>query len=203
MKASVTVLLLTVVAHLGAVAVGYAGQQRLPSRLRLEREWQSPQACGVNSLFLLLQANDIAVDHGELYNYLSPKEGLGNSLRELQDAANRWGLRTYVMQANDDDILNLGLPFVAHLNAPNRPTGHFCVVYSMNRDTARILDGTTGIIIDVDATRFFRRWTGYVLATGTTRLERVLELVVAWEALFLITALLLLKLRRPRSSGWI
>jgi hypothetical protein len=166
-----------------AIAPSVSLAQELPPELCLEQPWQTGWACGLNSLYFLLTLSGKYVEFEDLHRQLSPPEG-GNSLEELMATARNHGLDLVALRTSRRGLREVRVPFIAHLHAPPGDGGHFLVVLRMSDDAYDIIDGTQATVRKLNPEVFHQFWSGYVLATGTTRWESFAK-STAWIVLSL------------------
>ena len=156
---------LSIFATLSALVPGSAASGEEPeSAVPSQQYWQVGSACGPNALYVLLRIHDRPVDYIELLKHLNPPRS-GSSFEELRSAA-RWGLKTSVYQANRKSIGEIDMPFIAHLRFHDAE--HYVVV-GRDEEDVQIRDEDRGGVQDMRNDKFFKAWTGYVLASGTGR----------------------------------
>lgn len=121
----------------------------------------------------------------DLYTFLSPPDS-GSSMFELQLAAKKWGLTLGAYRYTGATLGNLRAPFIAHMEAGD--WRHYVLVLGMSNDRVNCLDAETGAVIPIEQAAFFKQWSGYALAVGTTSRETTVRRLI-WAECILAAAL--------------
>lgn len=148
-------------------------------------DWQRPDACGANCLFVFLQLHDVDADHAELLRRLPMQPG-GASLADLCDICDSYKFPTEVVVATPAEIQHLPMPAVAHVGS-RRGDDHFVVLISATGDHVRLLDGSSGSIRLIPMQDFETLWSGYLLVPIRSKWASVqyLRLVIFALVVFL------------------
>ncbi|MCL1634921.1 peptidase domain-containing ABC transporter [Luteimonas sp. SX5] len=139
---------------------------------RLEREpvqlrfgWWSQTAvirqgqqseCGLACLTMLLNFHGNSISLAELRQRLS-FSGRGLTLSQLSSAADQMGLQTRALRIEPEDLRNLRLPAVVHVEG-----NHFVVITRVGRRTVTVLDPASGKR-EIAWKRFGEMFTGIAL----------------------------------------
>lgn len=125
--------------------------------------WQVGPACGPNALYCMLRILGYRVEYVKFLRDLSPPEQ-GNSLEELRIAADRLGMRATVYKPSKVDLETAILPYIAHLD--NQGVTHHVLVVGRARGEFITWDPENSREIKFRDDKFFKAWSGYILATG-------------------------------------
>ncbi len=133
--------------------------------------WAKSGACGANSLFVLLELQDVTVVHGNLLEELAPDPFIGNSIEQLAEVAQRHGVKSKLRRVDVGEFTTVPLPFIAHLNGlEGGGTGHFITVYdiasSEGDDVIFYFDGTSCLPINTNFHAMRDRLSGAVLVVS-------------------------------------
>ncbi len=142
-------------------------------------ETSATMSCGVNCLFMFLQAWNVSASPTWLRNN-TPIGPSGTSLLELQQTARKLGIRTTVYRCTVDELgASCQLPAIALLwqtppsLRPRDPRGHYSLVLDIDPapdGRVTLLDGSIGDRISVSKEQFADDWwSGYVLAMPKER----------------------------------
>lgn len=153
-------------------------------------DWQRPEVCGLNCLFVFLRLHDVAVDHGELLRL--PMEPGGVTLADLCEISDRYNFATQVVFATPRELERLTLPAIAQVGSKHGDD-HFVVLISLTRGTVRLLDGSSGTIQVMPLRDFELKWSGYLLVPGSSGWTSI-----HYVRLLLFTLLVFLSLREIR-----
>ena len=96
------------------------------------------------------------VDSEALRTRLRPGKR-GNSLLELQAAAEFLGMRSRAVHVGQESLLGVTLPAIAHLT-----DGHYLVLYAVNAVGVVAGDPAKGVVT-LTTTAFARSWSGHLL----------------------------------------
>jgi hypothetical protein len=139
-----------------------------PEHLKYGTSWQEPVLCGPNSLYVLLRLCDIQADRERVMK-LVPVTPSGSTLADLSRAATALGLSHEVRKVSQSELFRLPPPFLVHedvrsSDAEVKDSGHFFVIVRF-KDNGQIgvIDGVSGVYQFVEAARFDRSFSGYVL----------------------------------------
>jgi hypothetical protein len=145
--------------------------------------WQTGPVCGPNALYCLLRIFDKKVEYRELVAVLAPPDE-GSSLDELRVAAEKYGLILVTYRSNRRGFYRLKTPFIAHLDFQDRQ--HYVLIAGWSDGGVHVFDPERAEINTVPNEKFFRAWSGYVLARGTRTWETVLCILILIEVLCLL-----------------
>jgi hypothetical protein len=172
---------------LGAGAPG--GAAPAPSTTGIPRQERAKRECGLNSLYLLLRlaGHDVTYDQTREAVAISSR---GTSLRELQQAASRLGVRTRVSRCSMAELLQTPKPVIAYLRlregAPLAEPGHYVVVLNADEAGVEVLDSAFAGSFKYPTSRWEVYWTGHILAPAAEIWTRPLTLTAVvgiWVAL--------------------
>jgi hypothetical protein len=131
-------------------------------------------ACGVNTLFILLRSWGYDISPGDVRRTITPGY-YGSSMRELKDAAKALGVAVNVFRCEVEDLgRDCILPAIAYMKPTARPgrssrpyLGHFVLVFKVEpgpKGRVHWYDGTYGFSYYRPKSDFRDWWTGYVLS---------------------------------------
>jgi hypothetical protein len=162
-----------------------------PDHLMYGTSWQEPVLCGPNALYVLLRLCDFGVDRERVMK-LVPITPTGSSLADLSRAATALGLSHEVRKVSPSELFRLPPPFLVHedirSNDPEvRDSGHFFVIVRF-KDNGQIgiIDGVSGVYQFVEAARFDRSFSGYVMIPRAKFLG--IPTRWAWPVMYMLAA---------------
>jgi ABC-type bacteriocin/lantibiotic exporter with double-glycine peptidase domain len=152
-------------------------------------EWGSSRSviCGPNALYMFLKAYDRQPSLQEFFREVDPGDR-GLSLAGLRDASTRYGLPAEVRRCSYEQLLaGRPLPLIALMRSgpeiPGASDGHYVLVFDVDVEGVRLVDGTTCQQERYPRDVFCRNWKGYVVVSAESQPNWLLLLtssVVAW-----------------------
>lgn len=128
--------------------------------------------CGANSLYVFLRACGIRCSREHIHK-LVPVTGSGASMKDLQDAALKYGVETAVVKLRPTSLASYS-PSIALLSQTSSNIGHFVVVVEIKNELVEYVDGTTGVKASVRFSEFERLFSGHALIRKQNWLMRFL-----------------------------
>lgn len=184
---------------------GGPDQAGKPAALDVQKPWQTPRYCGVNSLYALMRLERIPIEHATLAEELAVTER-GASLEDLHGFAEKHGLSNDVIKSTPAELRTMRFPAIAHLKG-GRDEGHYVVLCGMtyhNPSLIRVslLDGTSCLFEERDLGGFVRDWSGYLLVPRPSPTMIVLRYALyALLAALALSCLVLVWEFVPRKPG--
>lgn len=157
----------------------------VPTRLRLEEEWQTGKKCGPVALYFLLNLKGISVNLDDVLKLIDTDEG-GCSLQTLAEVSTQLGLAgVSVRKVSPADLQLLSPPFIIHWESVDRDStksGHFDVVVKVSRDgDLDTLDTTNCKFNRLSLRAVSQQMSGYVLVAGNRHI-----LLDGWSLMYML-----------------
>jgi len=126
--------------------------------------------CGANALYVFLRLRGIGRTLSEVRKEV-PLTALGASMLDLKKVANRLGVNASVINTSSSGLVDR-VPAIARMQVKgNADRGHYVVVTQGDDKVFHVIDGTTGIVIQVTRATFDREFSGYALVAKSTTLN--------------------------------
>lgn len=129
--------------------------------LRLPVVWRTTAHESANCCYLLLRANGIYVDYGDLLTEL-PQGGRADLL-SIRDVCRRHGLQSVVEKWKPTQLRNESLPVIAHLSSRLDEGGTFVLLMNRDDENCFTIIGSSAMFRSFSFDWFRRNWSGYVL----------------------------------------
>lgn len=160
-----------------AVFAVVMGSWRFVAATQIHEEASKPEAspeeqyraCGVNSLYVVMQCLGVESDLTQLEALLNPDADGSNTMLEIRDVAVSQGLHPVPVRVGKDQLSSIPAPAIMHVRElAGEPEGNHFVVYLGQTESKQVL------ILDpptpsrrIPPGRFQRLWTGVALAIFT------------------------------------
>lgn len=160
------------------LALMQAAERTVPtanfSQFGVEKQaWQFENRCGSNCLYIFLQFHGCPVAHEDLAAYC-PIGAKGISLQALKELTTERGLRAQVVKTTPEGLGVIELPAIALLGEGRE--NHFILLCEVREETITFVDGSTGVVDEMDRKIFHKNWSGFLLVKGRDPWQRVLLL---------------------------
>jgi ABC-type bacteriocin/lantibiotic exporter with double-glycine peptidase domain len=122
-------------------------------------------------LYVLARLSGAQVEYEDVRRELSVKDRR-NSLVDLRDASQRFGLRTVIYKWDPQELAHFGKPVIAYMEGLQGTSGSFVTVLKLFETKCHLIDGNA-TFIEMPIDDFRRYWTGYVLAPHSSWIKSV------------------------------
>jgi len=137
-----------------------------PLNMQCKQAWRDVDHAGFNAIYFLMKVHGKAQTYDQCLRETVAMP-LPQTLAEILTTADCLGMPLQPRSLSPQQLDELRLPAIAHLEGDNPAEGWFVVLLQVRDRAVVYLNGSTGTVGKLDKEMFLRRWSG-VVATPST-----------------------------------